>query len=536
MNPEQEAAALTKEPEAVVVAGPGSGKTHTLIERINLVANDQNYGILITFTNKAARELHQRVKKTIFNKSRWFIGTLHQWSYSLVCLNHESLGYSFPPAIIEGKEEQDLLLLCAETMKYKGPKSKLVYDANSKDRTLSRVFKFYVSEMRRNNITSYDLILEGAIKVLCLDQCPTGTVDHLLVDEFQDSGASDLTIYSLIEANHKWFCGDMDQGIYSFRGANPSLIREHIMDMPTFKLQHSYRCRPLVARTANSLIFNESGRIDKKIIPVHSEESYSKILTFDSQLQEINYAILWAKRTMREGMNCAILARTNRLASAVKEGLRGAGINTYGETKQMPSDWNTVLLLTDFYLCPNRDYTARKYVKLNYPDEANSISDEANRKMLTINEHLTKQDTLTLAVELIDKLTFDCRHRKLITEDSLGIAINAIGDTVGSTQAAMILHRLGGASTDQDFPLSVLTIHSSKGLQWDRVLIVGLNQEIFPGRNNSPELIDEERRVLFVGITRALYSVDLTYSLRRQNPFKQWEVQLLTRSCFLDEL
>lgn len=531
MNDEQLLAVRTDALNIVIVAGPGSGKTRTLIARI---LQDISTGIrperivVITFTNAAADEIRERLTAELHKDpaqagkydallpdgtlNLGYCGTLHGWLFGLLRKYHGLIGLRSRLTVIDEATSTELLedILKETRSKYslRKVKEELHNHQLLLDKELIGVKNAaaeYLMRLKENGLMDFDAILTFGIQLLSQLNITLGA--ELMVDEYQDSGDNDALIYSLARFDRKIFVGDPDQSIYRFRGGNPKLIAKEAMSPKSklFRIQLNFRSVKEICFAANDLIANNPGRIEK--LSIHMRDEVGSVQHFGyiseaMQLSAIKDKI--AGLLVGEPSNAkeiAVICQNNWMVHEVANTLKAAGLPVVEKRRtDEPKDWSQVRLLIAFFCNPENDLIAYKFARWTRGEfEADRAKCEAARAMCSINSLLTHVGEVELD-EIPQTLTVfgigpESRQKVNETigrlkERSLNALSMALSEAVWTSETEEVKNGV-----------TVCTIHGSKGREWSVVFLPYWNQENFPGKKAGEDL-EEERRKAFVALTR----------------------------------
>ena len=535
MTPEQTWAAESTMGDSVVVAGPGSGKTTTLIRRVVwLSRQDHEVPITcLTFTNAAAREMKNRIGTVA---APVFIGTLHAWCMRLIKSRYQELGFSSEPMVIVEDEAVAMLVETAQEMKLKVSLKKLVesyklyQDLGTKAKLpldLVSCFNLYRNGLIRMGGVTYEMILRMALKVLRSEKVHVG---HLMVDEAQDSSMIDFQIFEAMEADSRWFCGDPDQSIYGFRGGQPDIMihRAHSVGSTLFRIENCFRFGNAIADWANVLIARNEPRVQKVINPVSTDRGVVGVEEFQSEMPEIQATVDYVNKALVMGLSVGILARTNAIVDAVHRELKDQGV-MHGTLEPKLKGWDEALIMARFLENPERNFTAASYLAMTAgKDQAEKAIEESNRTCMSINRMILKIPRPDTVAGFLDLL--EIGNREVMSR------IEALAEGCETpTEVVLAMTSEGRVDSMDDHAVSVSTIHGAKGHEWDCVRIIGAVDEVFPGTRKSMN-IREERNLMFVAITRAKKECVITYSKRMKHPFQDWNTVECKPSRFIGEL
>lgn len=593
LNKEQKEAVTTTSGPLLVVAGAGSGKTRVLTHRIAYLIEKgiKPYNILaITFTNKAAREMKERVVSLVGDIAESMqISTFHSFGLRIVRENYKKLGLDNNFTIFDS---EDSLVIIKRILKefdidvkkfppksfknrISGLKNDLVsYEEYSKyardefEKLLVKVYKRYTNELLNNNGVDFDDLLVMPIKLFNENkdilEYYQEKFKYILIDEYQDTNEAQYKLTRMLSAKYQNICvvGDSDQTIYGFRGANFKNILNFEKDYPLCKtiiLNKNYRSTKKILDVANMVIKNNVNRYDKDLESVIEGGEPVVYYRARNGIDEIQYIINEINKIKNEASldDIVILYRTNAQSRAFEDEFLKKNIpyriigsvNFYARReikdlvaylKILNNPRDTISLLRAINT-PKRGIGTKTVEDLIRKSEetGNSIFDVIESgKALTfknlIDELISESDNLSLTelVELV--LEKSGLRQELINENTLESEIRlanleefksitkAFEDKYGLISLPDFLYEVGLISdnteiTDSLNRVTLMTIHSVKGLEFDYVFVTGLEENLFPHSNciGSDEEIEEERRLCYVAITRARKKLYLTNARTR---------------------
>lgn len=557
LNPEQEAAVADGDwQNTLIVAGPGTGKTTVLVEKIAQVltagANPDKV-VVITFTNAAADSMRERLGERMPEADLFHVGTLH--SFCLKILRSDGASLGLPPSfsVIDDEQAEELLQRLKFEHQYIGAMSKVKKDIQSIITTATTVTAFeggksenlawaYLREMLRCGMLSYDAILYYGCKVIAAAAwAKAGSwPEWLFVDEFQDSGELDCLVYSMLPGANRFFVGDPDQAIYGFRGGSI----QHILRLshnPNWRLrilQGNYRSSPCICDAATVLIEHNVQRVPKTVQPANRTMGSMAIKRFDSEGQEKAY-VAGLLKSVKSGETSAVLCRTNKLVEQFAAALEDEGLNVRRPDRwDSPKDWDTAKKFVALLANPDNDIIARHFLAKHhgarYAEEKAIAAMEAGQ---SINAAVLK-----MPYDVLPKDIPDIFRRVNLTPESIALVkehvellvrTNSIA-TLADLSLAMCQDIIRPKEMADPSQVHVMTIHKAKGLEWDNVHVVGLDEEVTPGAKVGEQL-EEERRLVFVAVTRARTLLTVSGARSRRNPYTG-AVEPHSTSRFIDEV
>jgi DNA helicase-2/ATP-dependent DNA helicase PcrA len=619
LNEAQRKAVINTDGPSLVIAGAGSGKTRVLTYRIAHLLNSglKPYRILaLTFTNKAAKEMKERIASLIGEekvRSLW-MGTFHSIFAKFLRKEADALGYPANFTIYDTVDSKNIIKSIINELKlddkiYKpssvygrisSAKNDLItasaYENSAQARTeddksrkpeLYRIYKIYTQRCFSSGAMDFDdLLLKTNILFrdhpAILDQYQR-KFDYILVDEYQDTNFSQYLIIKKLAELHKNICvvGDDAQSIYSFRGAKIENIlnfQKDYADFKLFKLEQNYRSTKTIVKAANSVIEKNVDRIQKIVFSKKEDGSKIKIieaLTDNEEgftvINKINDSIF---SDATDYQDHAILYRTNAQSRIFEEALRRRNIpyKIYGGLSFYQRKEIKDLLAYCKIVVNKRDDESLKRI-INYPkrgigksslDKVESyargknmnmwdvVSDIRNHgtgihsgaanKMTEFSEmiieftlKLKEKDAWNLAKEIADKsgvlkdLFADKSAESVSRHENVQELLNGIKEFTENDvpkeekhldnylESVALLTNEDNESEDDKNKVTLMTIHSSKGLEFRNVYIVGVEERLFPSEMSSYSTkdLEEERRLFYVAITRAEKELMITYTRQR---------------------
>ncbi len=614
LNPMQREAAVHTEGPLLILAGAGSGKTRVLTHRIAYLMEEKGVNpwniLAITFTNKAASEMRERVNKIagMGAESVW-VSTFHSACVRILRRHIEVLGFGSNFTIYDADDQKTVMKeifrkfdINAKIYKERGVLTEI---SHAKDelitpeemelnaggdpdaRKIAGMYKEYQSILRGNNALDFDDLIVKAVELFqhnpdILDYYQE-RFKYIMVDEYQDTNTAQFKFVSLLAEKYKNLCvvGDDDQSIYRFRGANIGNILGFEKVFPEAKvvrLEQNYRSTQNILNAANEVIVNNTERKEKRLWTENEEGDKVHFRQFNNGFEEAEYVageIIQGRRNGKfQYKDCAVLYRTNAQSRLFEEKFLLAnvpykivgGVNFYArkEIKDLLSYLKTIdnasddLAVRRILNVPKRgigltsigrvqDYADMMnlsfYDALRVVEEVPSIGRAAGKindfvsfiqglkskaEAYTVRETLEEVIELTGYVkELEAEKTEEAQARienidELISKtESFQEAMEEAGQPATLSaflEEIALVADIDSVDPDQDYVL-LMTLHSAKGLEFPNVFIVGMEDGVFPGYasiwSGDPSDIEEERRLCYVGITRAMKELTLTCAKQR---------------------
>lgn len=629
-EPQREAVYHTDGP-LLILAGAGSGKTRVLTHRIAYLIGERGvdaWNILaITFTNKAAEEMRQRVDNLVgFGAKSVWVSTFHSACVRILRRFIDRLGYENHFTIYDTDDQKTLIKeVCrkvdVDTKVFKersllsaisSAKNEMIlpdeFELNAggdfAKMKIAKVYREYEAQMRANNALDFDDLLVKTVQLLQTQPDVLESYQerfrYIMVDEYQDTNTVQFQLVSLLAGKYKNLCvvGDDDQSIYKFRGANIRNILDFEHEFPdakVIKLEQNYRSTGNILNAANSVIANNRGRKEKSLWTENGEGELIRLRQFDTAFDEADFIGEDIKSAVRQGgsyNDSAVLYRTNAQSRLLEEKFIAmnipykivGGVNFYArrEIKDLLAYLKTI--------DNGRDDVAVRRI-INVPKRGiglttiNRIQESATERGIGFYEALlapeliagvgrsaTKLDSFAALIEYFKTLAEEMNITDLLQEviektgyieslenedkeeaktrkENIDELISKAATYEESCQDKDEKATLSGFleevalvadidSLDEDQEYVVLmTLHSAKGLEFPRVYLAGMEDGLFPGymsiNAGDREELEEERRLCYVGITRAEQELTLTSARRRM---VHGETQYNPMSRFVKEI
>ena len=630
LNAEQREAVFHTEGPLLILAGAGSGKTRVLTHRIAYLIEEKGINpwniLAITFTNKAAGEMRERVDDIVgFGSESIWVSTFHSTCVRILRRHIDRLGYDNNFTIYDSDDQKTLMkdvckLLQIDTKTYRertilsaisSAKDEMVtpeeYELNAygdfSKKKIAEAYKEYERQLKANNALDFDDLL---VKTVQLFQTQPEILEYyqdrfryIMVDEYQDTNTVQFKLISLLAAKYKNLCvvGDDDQSIYKFRGANIQNIlsfEKEFEHTKVIKLEQNYRSTSTILDAANAVIKNNVGRKAKSLWTENGEGEKIQFRQFDTAYDEAEYIVGDIRERVDNGKAAycdhAVLYRTNAQSRLFEEKMITAnipykivgGVNFYArkEIKDLLAYLKTIDNGKD-------DLAVRRII--NVPKRGiglttvNRITEAAQQRGISFYEALCSADLVPGLGRSISKLESfaamieyfrkEAEHlsitelmEEILTETGYVEELKAEGEEEAEARLQNIdefLNKIAAyeESCEEELPtlsgfleevalvadidsldeesdyVVLMTLHSAKGLEFPYVYLAGMEDGIFPSymtiTADDPTELEEERRLCYVGITRAKKELSMTCARRRMI---RGETQYNKMSRFLKEV
>lgn len=636
LNEQQKEAVVEKEGALLVLAGAGSGKTKVLTTRIvNLVKSGVNpYKILaVTFTNKAAKEMRERLSKMIGEEvvKKMWVGTFHnicgrilrfdidnykspdgkKWDKNYVIYDESDSNTIIKNAIkklnLDEKAYAPKLVKAAISNAKSKMQDAYTFSTRARDyrtQKISEIYEEYEKQLLANNAIDFDDMLLLTVNLLSTNEEVRNKYherfSHILVDEFQDTNISQYMLIKHLYSNNKaetdlkgrslCVVGDVDQSIYSWRGADYKIILNFQADYRNsklIKLEQNYRSVATILDAANAIIVNNTERVSKNLYSTKGQGEKIDMYEAQDEAGEAYYIANKIKQYARNLNDYAVLYRTNSQSRAIEEALISQGISyrmvgglKFYDRKEVKD------IIAYLKLLYNRHDSQSLKRIINVPKRAigdttvkkiQEIANQMDYSLYEVIQNIDEYDDFSAGVkaklrafvELLDKL--DKNKDSLVLPEFIAFVIEETGylrelkqeDTeeaesrienlqelvnvardfspeeedniLGEFLAQVALVSDLDETPDADNAVTLMTLHAAKGLEFETVFLAGLEEGIFPHSRslNSNTEMEEERRLMYVGVTRAKQKLYISYAKRRQ----MWgETRYYNPSRFLIEI
>jgi len=632
LNDKQQEAVYYTDGPLLILAGAGSGKTRVLTHRIAYLIEEKGVNpwniLAITFTNKAAGEMRDRVDKLVgFGSESVWVSTFHSMCVRILRRHIGLLGYDTNFTIYDADDQKTLMrdickLLQIDTKRLKErailsavsrAKNELITAEDFRlqaggdylERKTADAYAEYEKQLRANNALDFDDLLTKTVQLFHTQEDVLATYQnrfrYIMVDEYQDTNTVQFELVRLLASGFRNLCvvGDDDQSIYKFRGANIKNIlnfEEFFADAKVIKLEQNYRSTGNILDAANGVIRNNNGRKAKYLWTENERGGKIELRQFDTSFDEAEYIISAIKEHVNNG-DCtynsnAVLYRTNAQSRLFEEKLVSAnipykivgGVNFYArrEIKDLLAYLKTVdngrddLAVRRIVNVPRRgigltsinrvqEYAASREIGFYSALKGADLIPEIGRGLkklesfVALIEHFKADAEDMGLLALMDEIIEETGYvENLEAEDSedaqsrienIDELRNKIADyeeacrnqdepvtLSGFLEEVALVADIDSLNESADYVV-LMTLHSAKGLEFPQVYLAGMEEGIFPSylsaTSDDPEELEEERRLCYVGITRAEKSLTLTCAKKRM---VRGEVQYNRMSRFLKEI
>ena len=624
LNKEQKEAVISTEGPLLIIAGAGSGKTRVLTHRVAYLIKEKGVApwnlIAITFTNKAAKEMKERIEKLLGEdvaKDMW-VGTFHSMCVRILRREIDKLGYDRNFLIFDTTDSKSVVKDCMKELgiddkvfsdKYliheiSKAKNEFIdpiafekkYSKDYKMEKVTSVYKLYQAKLKNDNAVDFDDIINNTIEIFkrypeVLEHYQN-KFQYVLVDEYQDKNkAQDLLISMLAEKSQNvCVVGDDQQSIYKFRGADISNIlgfEKRFKNTKVVKLEQNYRSTKAILNVANEVIKNNTGNVEKNLWTENDDGEKPVVYQGNNEYDEANYVVSEIKRQKREEYykysDFTILYRTNAQSRVFEEILmreaipyKVVGGQKFYERKEIKDIIAYLRVVSN----PKDNVSLKRII--NEPkrgigktslDNIEKVATQNNMAMFNIIEDVDKyvqtrandalkefanfikkmQKEATSIEELTQNILKESGYMKALEDEdtdearsrieNLGEFLNVVIDFENENADNTLSDFLENLALVTDLDqveenvdnVLLMTLHTAKGLEFPVVFMVGMEEGLFPSNKSIGEEaeLEEERRLCYVGITRAQNMLYLT-SARCRTVFGSTSYSMPSR--FLTEI
>ena len=630
LNNEQREAVFCTEGPLLMLAGAGSGKTRSLTHRIAYLIEEKGVApwniLAITFTNKAAQEMRERVDALVgYGSEDIWISTFHATCSRILRRHIDLLGYDRNFTIYDASDQKSLMKEVLKEMKidtkqfpersvmseissakneYKSPLDyRNEYGSNFRNQRIADIYEHYQKRLKENNALDFDDLL---VKMVDLFQTNPDVLEHyqdrfqyIMVDEYQDTNTVQFLLVSLLAKKYRNLCvvGDDDQSIYKFRGANIYNIlnfEKVFPDAQVIRLAQNYRSTQNILNAANGVIANNKGRKEKKLWTENQKGELVHFKQYDTEYDEADGVVSRINFLAMRGVqykDMAILYRTNAQSRIFEEKLKQKnipyaivrGISFYDrkEIKDLMSylkvvdsgmddlsvkriinvpkrgiGQTTINRLQEFAILNQMSFLDAVFNADEIPEVTRALA--KLHKFADMIEEFREYASEHEISELLEHILDVTQYRAELEAEGTDESISRLEDieelfndiayyeeeeenpNLRDFLAEKDMYTLNAGIDnleDENNKVLLMTLHNAKGLEFNNVFLGGMEEGVFPGfgamMSGDESEIEEERRLCYVGITRAKERLFLSAAKRRM---LRGQTQYNRRSRFIDEI
>ena len=556
LNEKQKEAVEYGQGPLLIVAGAGSGKTKTLTSRLAYLIAEKNVDpkkiLAITFTNKAADEMKERVKKTLeAQKIKTFhdpfVGTFHSFGASILRKESGAFGRSVSYSIFDNDDSLSLTKKILKNLNIStsihAPASLMKEFSRIKDELLDSesfmgskksesvwyLFGEYEKSLERNNAFDFDDLIEKPVRLFQKDPDVLlkyqKQYEYILVDEYQDINTAQYRLIKLLAGSHRNLnvVGDDQQAIYGFRHADFRNFLNFEKDWPKAKvvfLEQNYRSTKNIIESSSEVIAHNLMQKPKTLWTGNEEGALVKVTEQDDEFSEADFIVQTALMHIRKGQNVGILYRTNAQSRPLEQLFLEYGIpyNLFGaltfyERKEIKDVVAALRYANNPKDSVSLERLEKNFNKRPYLALKENLPDKAGNEPSKIIDYFIKETEYT---ELLKK-NYPNYLERMENIQELVVFSAQFKDLASFLEKISLASPLDSSKPKRDKKnmsgANLMTIHIAKGLEFDVVLVAGVNDGILPHQRSfaSGEDIEEERRLMYVAMTRAKKDLYLNF-------------------------
>lgn len=544
---------------SIVLAGAGSGKTRVLISKVLYLITQKKIKpdeiVMITFTNKAAAEMKKRIEKAGYGKLG-FVGTFHSFCASLLRKYAGRLGYG-PDFVIFDDEDQGALLkqiikekdierMTASYLSHliSAAKNQLIppdkfttFFPQERAADVAKIYATYQARLKKNNAFDFDDLIMKVVELLRKDDEVRSLIHdkytQILIDEFQDTNYAQYSLARLLseESMDITVVGDFSQSIYSWRGAdirNLEKFQEDFPDGKVFELEQNYRSTPPILDFANTVISKNNGH---PILKLFTEKNGGEDIVIKQTQNEEDEALYLVSEIERlqskfDYKEMAVLYRINAQSRAIEEALLQYGLPymliggiRFYERKEIKDILSYMRLIIN----PDNEVAQERIMKLGKRKWAEFVE-----KAAPIRDGIEKKDTESLMEEIFSATNYLALYNEKDPDEysrlenikelkSVANSFPHINDFLEQIALVESEYSEGEKKRKGEEGVRLMTLHQAKGLEFPVVFMVGVEEGILPHSRSTFDhfQLEEERRLMYVGVTRAKERLYITHARRR---------------------
>ncbi len=558
LNIQQQAAIEKTTGPVLVLAGAGSGKTKVLTQKLCYILSNKlafpSEILMVTFTNKAAMEMKERVMRLLGNNAEVpFMGTFHSYGARFLRIEGHHLGLAPNFVIYDEKDSVDLIgtvmdeldistkTTKPQAIKYNissaknemvNSKSYAGYARGFFQETVAKIYDAYEKKMLEANAVDFDDLLKKVVDLLNTNeevkQKYANRYKYLLVDEYQDVNAAQYQLTKILSSKYGniTVVGDASQAIYAFRGAdfrNIVNFEKDFKDVEVINLEENYRSTNTILSAANAVISQNRGHPVLKLWTKNGEGELIRLIQAPEEQAEGNIIASVITNSGRDYKDFAVLYRTNAQSRAIEEALikNGVPYNLVGGVRFYDRKEIKDVLAYLRVIANDKDLVAwERIIKLGKRKYQSFLL-----RITEINKTLTPSEILASVLTVSEYLLrFDEKDSEDVGRVENIRELSSVAEKFGNLDEFLENVALmetgapvGGSTGDKSSEVTLMTIHSAKGLEFPVVFMSGMEEGLFPHSRSliDPAQLEEERRLCYVGMTRAKEVLFLTYTSNR---------------------
>lgn len=559
LNPAQLQAVSCTSGPSIVLAGAGSGKTRVLVYKVLYLITQEkilaNEIVMITFTNKAAAEMKKRIEKAGYGKLG-FVGTFHSFCASLLRRYAGRLGFGPDFVIFDDDDQAALLkliikekgiermtasylshLIAAAKNQLIAPDKFTTFFPTERAADVAKIYSTYQSHLKKNNAFDFDDLIMKVVELLRKDDDVRALIHEkytqILIDEFQDTNYAQYSLARLLseESMDITVVGDFSQSIYSWRGAdirNLEKFQDDFPDAKIFELEQNYRSTPPILDFAYNIISKNNGHPILKLFTDKNGGEEITIKQLQNEEEEALFVVAEIERLQDkyDYKDFAVLYRINAQSRALEEALLQYGLPymliggiRFYERKEIKDILSYMRLIIN----PDNEIAQERIMKLGKRKWAEFVE-----KSQSIRDGIEKKDTEGLMEEIFSATNYLALYNEKDPDEysrlenikelkSVAVSFPNINDFLEQIALVESEYSEGEKKRKGEDGVRLMTLHQAKGLEFPVVFMVGVEEGILPHSRSTFDhfQLEEERRLMYVGATRAKERLFVTHARRR---------------------
>lgn len=561
LNPQQRKAVLATDGPMIILAGAGSGKTRVLTYKVMYLMLEKKIDpeaiLMLTFTNKAGKEMKERMRKFLPNEPLPWIATFHAMCAKILRRESHHLGFSSNFIIYDSQDQLEALKeamrrLDISTRDFKPnsihttisqAKNEIITASEYKNfargyfqETVAKIYPVYQAILKENDALDFDDLILHVIKLFreneqVLQQYQT-KFRYILIDEYQDTNRAQYVLTKLLAAKWNNICvvGDFSQSIYSWRGAdyrNLSRFKDDFVGTKTFSLDQNYRSTQKILDGASMVIAKNTSHPVLKLWTENPDGEEIELYEAVNEQDEADFIIQTVANLGLKRLNqVAVLYRTNAQSRVLEEALLHHGLPylLVGGTRFYERKEVKDVLAYLRIICNPKDMVSYKRIEKigkgrlqKFLEFQNNLEEKIDFKTI---DYLDNTIRITNYLEFYDENIDEDRARLENIKELRSVAISFPDLTNFLENVALVeqeYHSDKQADGEKKNAITMMTLHAAKGLEFPIVFIIGMEEGLFPHSRSLMDRgeLEEERRLCYVGMTRAKEKLFLTYARRR---------------------
>lgn len=561
LNSEQQKAVLATDGPTIILAGAGSGKTRVLTYKVLYLMHEKKVTpeeiLMITFTNKAAKEMKERMAKMVHVSALPWIATFHSMCARILRRESKYLGFSDRFVIFDSQDQLDAIkeAMSRANVSTRDFKPHSIHTTISQAKnelitateylnfargyfqeTVAKIYPLYQAVLKENDALDFDDLILHTIKLFrenekILQQYQS-RFQYILIDEYQDTNRAQYTLSKLLAGRWKNICvvGDFSQSIYSWRGAdyrNLMKFKDDFLGTQTFSLSQNYRSTQIILDGASAVISKNTSHPVLKLWTENPNGEEIEVYESSNEQEEADFIIRTVANMGFKNLNkVAVLYRTNAQSRVIEEAFLHHGMpyiliggTRFYERKEIKDILAYLRVISN----PKDMVSYKRLEKIgktrlkNFLEFQNTLDEKANLKTIDYLDGVIKA---TKYLDMFDEKVEEDRARLENIKELRSVAIEFPNLPDFLENVALVeqeYHSEKQENAEKKNAITMMTLHAAKGLEFPIVFMIGMEEGIFPHSRSLMDKreLEEERRLCYVGMTRAKEKLYMTYARRR---------------------